>query len=112
MPKRDYTKRSQGQAMLLVTIALIPMLGLVGLVTDIGYMQYVQRSAQTAADAAARSAAFRFHKTIAGSTLTCADLAYSSWICHPDPGVPCPTGLTSATNPVETASRSRKLRPS
>src|SRR2546428_14038803 len=51
--------RTRGQVMLLVTVALIPMLGLVGLVSDIGYMQYVQKSAHTAADAASRSAVAR-----------------------------------------------------
>lgn len=88
-----------GQAILLVTIALIPMLGLVGLVTDVGYMHYLHKSAQTAADAGARAAASRFHSTIGGSTFTCADF---DWICHPDPW-PCPGNLTNATNPVETA---------
>src|SRR2546425_13041847 len=63
--------RTRGQVMLLVTVALIPMLGLVGLVSDIGYMQYVQKSAHTAADSAARSAAARFNSTIGGSNFTC-----------------------------------------
>jgi hypothetical protein len=85
--------------MLLVTIALIPMLGLVGLVTDVGYMHYIQNSAQTAADAAARSAAARFNATIGGSNFGCTDF---DWICHTDPW-PCPATLTSASNPVETA---------
>lgn len=85
--------------MLLVTVALIPMLGLLGLVVDLGYMQYVQKSAQTAADAAARAAVSRFSSTIGGSSFTCSDFV---WICHETPW-PCPADLTTATNPAETA---------
>jgi hypothetical protein len=92
-------KRTRGQVMLLVTVALIPMLGLVGLVSDIGYMQYIQNSAQTAADAAARSAAARFNSTIGGANFTCGDYP---WICHVDPWT-CPADLTSAADPIETA---------
>ena len=36
----------------MVTLALVPLFGILGLVTDIGYMQFVKMSAQTAAEAA------------------------------------------------------------
>ena len=62
-------------------------------------MQYIQKSAQTAADAAARSAAARFNSTIGGSNFTCADYP---WICNVDQWT-CPADLTSAANPIETA---------
>lgn len=44
---------NRGQSLLILTLALVPMVGIVGLVTDIGYMHYVKKSAQNAADAAA-----------------------------------------------------------
>ena len=94
----NFTDRSKGQAILLLTVGLIPMLGLIGLVTDLGYMRFVKTAAQTAADAAARSAVARFNATIGGATFSCSDY---SWICNSD--YTCPATLTSATNPVETA---------
>ena len=62
---RQFFSRSKrrGQALILVTLTLIPMLGFIGLVTDLGYMHYVQKSAQAAADSAALAAVYRFNKT-------------------------------------------------
>ncbi len=88
----------QGQAVLMVTFALIPMIALMGLVTDLGYMHYLRTSAQAAADSAAMAASYRFNKTVTGSTFTCADYA---WICKNQ--WPCPSNLTTASNPPETA---------
>ena len=53
MPDRLTSAKRRGQAALLMTAVIIPLAGVVGLVTDVGYMHYVQRSAQKAADAAA-----------------------------------------------------------
>lgn len=89
----------RGQALLMITFALIPMLGLVGLVTDVGYMYYVQSAAQAAADSAVLAAAYRFNHTLSTSGLSCGNPA---WICNETPA-PCPASLTSASNPVETA---------
>ncbi len=88
-----------GQAVLLVTLSLVPMIGMVSLVTDAGYLYYVKNSAQAAADSAALAALYRFNATISGSAFTCSSY---EWICHRDPG-PCPAGLTSGSNPPETA---------
>ena len=95
----EFAKKSRGQAILMITVALIPMLGMVGLVVDLGYMRYLQRSAQTAADSAARSAVARFNATIGGASFTCGDFP---WICH-STEYTCPTGLTTAADPIETA---------
>jgi len=54
MRRRD-TKRN-GQAILLVTFALVAMCGLMGLAVDLGWSYYVKKSEQTAADAAALAA--------------------------------------------------------
>ena len=87
-----------GQAVLLVTLALVPMIGLVSLVTDVGYLYYLKNSAQAAADSAALAAVYRFKSTISGSSFSCSSY---EWICHADPW-PCPSDLTSAANPPET----------
>ncbi len=91
-------KARNGQAVLLVTLALIPMVGIVGLVTDVGYMNYLRNSAQAAADSAALAASYRLNKTISGSTFTCDSY---NWICKNQWS--CPSNITSATNPPETA---------
>jgi Putative Flp pilus-assembly TadE/G-like len=64
-------RTNKGQVLLLFTMTLIPLLGLLGLVVDIGWMHYLQVSAQTAADAAAMAAALQFHSTIGGSVFVC-----------------------------------------
>jgi Flp pilus assembly protein TadG len=42
-----------GQAIVVVALALVAILGILGLATDIGYLRYTKRQLQTAADAAA-----------------------------------------------------------
>lgn len=100
-------KTSRGQAILLITVALIPLMGLAGLAMDIGYMQYTQRSAQTAADAAALAAVSRFNATVGGALFTCDDPLNQSWICNgvgsTNAEYQCPSGLTTAANPVQSA---------
>jgi hypothetical protein len=91
-------KRQKGQALLLVTFVLTPMIGFIGLVTDLGYMHYLQRSAQAAADSAALAAVYRFNRTLAGSSFNCS----ISWMCN-QPAMTCPSSLTAASNPVESA---------
>jgi Flp pilus assembly protein TadG len=49
-------KRQRGQALLLVTLALLAMCGLLGLAVDLGWSYYVKKSAQAAADSAALAA--------------------------------------------------------
>ena len=65
--------RRRGQVLLMVTLALIPLFGILGLVTDIGYMQFVKMSAQTAAEAAAQAAIISYHETVGGSNAVCGD---------------------------------------
>jgi hypothetical protein len=88
--------KRKGQALILVTLTLIPMLGFIGLVTDLGYMHYVQKSAQAAADSAALAAVYRFNKTT--GVFSCS----VGWMCN-QPQLVCPPNITSATNPVESA---------
>jgi len=50
MKNQKRAGNQRGQILILVTLAAIPMFAIAGLVTDLGYMQYVRRSTQTAAD--------------------------------------------------------------
>jgi len=85
-----YRNRShKGQATLLVTFALVPMIGLLGLVTDLGYMHYLKKSAQAAADAAVLAAVSQVHSNVGGSKFTC-DMV----------GVTCKTSYTCPTSPT------------
>lgn len=54
--RRDRT-REGGQAIIMVTLALIAMCGLLGLAVDFGWAYFVKRAAQAAADTAAIAAA-------------------------------------------------------
>jgi hypothetical protein len=98
-----YTKR-RGQVLLLVTLAIVPLAAMAGLVTDIGYMRYVQRSAQKAADAAVLAAVAGYNTTNAGSAFTCGSGSSApTWVCHNPTPYSCPGALTSASNPVDDA---------
>ena len=98
-----FTNR-RGQVLLMVTFALIPMVGMIGLVTDIGYMRYVQRSAQKAADAAVLAAIAHYKATQTGSVFTCGSGSSApSWVCNNPTPYNCPGGLTAASNPVDDA---------
>src|SRR5262249_57165771 len=72
--------------------------------TDIGYMRYIQRSAQKAADAAVLAAVAHYKSSAAGAGFSCGSGSTApTWVCNnPTPYV-CPGGLTSASNPVEDA---------
>jgi hypothetical protein len=83
---------------------MIPMIAMVGLVTDIGYMRYVHRSAQKAADAAVLAAIANYNVTNTGSVFTCGSGSTApAWVCNNPTPYTCPGGLTAATNPVEDA---------
>jgi Flp pilus assembly protein TadG len=98
-----YRKR-RGQVILLVTFALVPLVGMVGLVTDIGYMRYVQRSAQKAADAAVLAAVSSYKAGNTGSVYSCGSGSTApSWVCNNPTPFTCPGALTNASNPVEDA---------
>ncbi len=96
---RSRNDRLRGQTLMMVTIALIPMLGMAGLVVDLGYMYSLKSNAQAAADSAALAAVYAFNDTSSASVVSCGN---PSWACNIPP-IQCPSGLSVATNPVETA---------
>lgn len=81
--------REGGQAIIMVTLALIAMCGLMGLAVDFGWAYFVKRSAQAAADAAAIAAAEEMRR-IGGYTgpYTCAGGG-----CRSD--FPCPANIVA-----------------
>src|SRR5215471_1701232 len=104
MPNQLVSAKRRGQVVLMVTFMLVPMIAMVGLVTDIGYMRYLQRSAQKAADAAVLAAVANYNATNTGSVFTCGSGSTApSWVCNNPTPYSCPGGLTSANNPVEDA---------
>lgn len=56
--------RERGQALVMVTLALIAMCGLIGLAVDFGWAYFVKRAAQGAADSAAIAAAEEMRRMV------------------------------------------------
>ncbi|HXI40298.1 MAG TPA: pilus assembly protein TadG-related protein [Bryobacteraceae bacterium] len=71
MLKKLLSKKPRGQALIMTTMALIPMFGLMGLAVDLGWMEFTKKSAQSAADAAAMAAMLQFQSTIFSLDYTC-----------------------------------------
>ena len=64
--------KEKGQAIVLVTLALMSMCGLMGLAVDLGWSFFTRRSAQSAADAAASAVVGQVFNNLGGSfTFTC-----------------------------------------
>lgn len=88
MPFKKLTDRRRGQAVILVTLASVPLFGLLGLVVDLGWMEFVKKSAQTAADAAAMAAVLQFQSTVFSTNPTCGTggvVCQSATSCNPAP---------------------------
>lgn len=47
------TRRQSGHALITVTVSIVVLIGFAGLATDVGYLEFVKRGMQTAADSAA-----------------------------------------------------------
>src|SRR5260370_37735856 len=89
--------RRSGQVLLMVTLAMVPMFAFLGLVTDVGYMQFVKMSAQTAAEAAARAAIISYHETVGGSNPVCGT-GTGFVACSPTTPTTCPSNITAPAN--------------
>ena len=76
-------KNSGGQAIILVTLALLAMCGMMGLAVDTGWSYFVHKQAQTAAaDAAALAAVQEAYTHIAGG-----GVVVSGFKCANGPGL-------------------------
>jgi hypothetical protein len=71
MRTKNSGKKRSGQALIMITLSLIPMFGLLGLVVDVGWMEFIKKQAQTAADAAAMAALLQFQSTTFSSSFAC-----------------------------------------
>ena len=78
-----YRGKRGGQAIVLVTLALIAMCGLMGLAVDLGWSFYVHKTARAAADSAALGAAKQALANLSGA---------GPWQCT-TPGITCHFGL-------------------
>src|SRR5579863_8143461 len=96
MKIRPSAKKQRGQILIMTTFAAIPMFAIIGLVTDIGYMQYVKKSTQNAADAAAFAAAVALHSQMTGSSYTCGGVV----VCQSKPTFCDPT-VTTPSTPID-----------
>ncbi len=101
MGEKRKTRRS-GQALVLVTLALIAMAGIMGLAVDLGWSFFVQKQAQAAADGAALAAVQEALQDIRAANMavtafTCGSVASVS--CQATP-IPCGSvaGTTNLAN--------------
>jgi hypothetical protein len=88
--------REGGQALIMLTLALVPMFGIMGMVTDLGYMHFVKMEAQTAAEVAARAAIINMHSTVGGNLTSC-----NTTIICASSITACPTNITTPQNSIE-----------
>ncbi len=80
----------------MVTLLIVPICGIVGLVSDIGYMQFIKMSAQTAAESAAKAAIIQFHATVGGANYTCG----GNVVCATTETA-CPATITTPANALQ-----------
>src|SRR5438105_15276384 len=60
-------RKSGGQALVMITFALIAMCGLIGLAVDLGWSFFVKKTAQAAADGAAQAAVQEALRRVGGN---------------------------------------------
>jgi uncharacterized protein (DUF2147 family) len=94
--RRCRQSRPRGQVVLLVTFASVPLFAMLGLVTDLGWMHFLKKSAQAAADAAALASIFQFQATVSGSSFVCGSPGV---VCQAPTA--CPSNITTPANPLQ-----------
>jgi hypothetical protein len=80
----------------MVTLALVPMFGIMGMVTDLGYMHYMKTKAQTAAELAAKAAIINIHATLGGTISGC----NTAVVCASTP-TSCAANITTPNNSID-----------
>lgn len=78
--------RQRGQALVMVTLALLGMFGIIGLAVDLGWSFYVKKSAQAAADSAALAAVLETIRGAGTGKYTCGSPNVDCWTAPQ----PCP----------------------
>ncbi|PWU05244.1 MAG: hypothetical protein C5B51_15150 [Terriglobia bacterium] len=90
------SKGRKGQLLIMMTLVLVPMIGMLGLVTDFGYMRFIKMSAQTAAESAAQAAMIAFHSQVGGSNYTCGGAV----VCADSP-TDCAADIQTPSNAID-----------
>lgn len=85
-PTHPGRRRQRGQALVMVTLSLLVMLGMAGLVVDLGWAYFRREAAQSAAEAAAIAAAQSAFQATGGGSVTC---GAQGILCQSTPQ-PCP----------------------
>ena len=93
MPRRN---RSRGQTAILMTLSLIPILGMIGLVVDFGIGYWRKTECLTAAQSAAIAGAM----AAKSRTMTCGNTS-TTVPCQADTA--CPASLTNPSDPIQAA---------
>src|SRR3954452_24866769 len=90
-------KRStrSGQTTIMLSLAAVPLFGILGLAVDVGWAYFRHQAAQAAADSAAVAAAMAAYTNVSGGSLTCG----ASHIACYSSETPCPT--TFNTTPAD-----------
>src|SRR5579864_2231724 len=86
-----------GQALLLVTFALIMMCGVMGLAVDLGWSYFVKKEAQAAADGAALAAVSKAQSLVGNPPFTCGTGVQCTAM------VPCPSNGSTLTGNLQSA---------
>src|SRR3954454_25150863 len=84
--------RQRGQAIVMVTLALVAMCGILGLAVDLGWSYFMRRAAQKSADAGALAAAQQF-LLVNGPA--------SSYPSSTTLNSACPSGVTTVTTNLD-----------
>src|SRR5262245_29905201 len=69
--KRRFKRTRRGQALAMVTLSLTSLIGIIAMAVDIGWSQFVKRSAQAAADSAAMAAIIQAYANVGNRTPVC-----------------------------------------
>jgi Flp pilus assembly protein TadG len=93
--RRRKRGKEKGQVLVLVTLVSIPLFAMIGLVVDLGWMRFLKKSAQAAADSAAMAAILQFQATVSGSSFTC---GAAGVVCQAPTA--CPSAITTPANPL------------
>jgi Flp pilus assembly protein TadG len=86
-----FVKDESGQALVLVALSLVAILGFAGLAIDVGQLRYTQLRLQTAADAAALAAAMEIQQC--GGTSNCSAMQNAAKSAVTENGLSSPTIL-------------------
>src|SRR5437763_1162738 len=91
-----YRNARRGQAALMITLSLIPTIGMLGLVVDLGYAYYRKSIAKTAAQSAAIAAIMAVKSAASWTTCNANGLTCQTpTACSASPSLPAANNMTN-----------------